>query len=861
MTRQPIRSSLLFVAGMVLAGCLAGIALHNLVDAGPFKWHFEHPRFRQGLLEILALTLTSAVATRYCRLYGLLLSIAAVAFYARRQNIDYAFALVLVYSAGIITMGELAARSLRLWPRGAGVSLSRAVDSLVLGITFFGLGQWLLALTGIGFIGTIIAGWILALGALAGWLAIAYLHRDQARPHRSLMQGATALRTDLFIALAFYFLVFLGLSAIAKTNYAVDSDSLWYGLRPDRVLFHGGGLFSPVNLSPQVYYYPKLYELLTTPLSSTGDNSTVLAFGVACWAAYVAASAALASMVTSDRRMIFAFALMAGSTPAMIGIAPTAKGDLLAAALTVAGLCKLVEFNRTRQLRFAAVAAASLIVAPLVRMSALPYVAVAACCLMASYSVSLWQGRLKVNPLRQEDRRFWLVVVAAVAVFLIVNLRTYLLTGLPFIAPGALQHLFEGMGFNMRFPVADSLDWSRVPIPPLPGVVTDFLFYPAALPHVMFGWTGNAWLLLAIFTAIALLAKAWRPKLTRDDYYSGALLFAVGGLFFLILGSQHFGIRGGDGNYFIVPITALMAGGLLLCRRLPAAMITGSSLGSALVSAAIFMMANGLWWTGTTELNWNLSRNPLDNQAFQRQKFLNGGMQEVYEATGKCGADIAVVGALARPFAYLQPYRYEALTEIAWTTAYVESPRALADYLQKTGVDLLLLPKEEADKRLLSPKFIGSPVLYKHALQAAALLDATPLDISHYRVWALSDEGLACLGPKQPAAEPVLPARIVANGGNEMAKIWSESKGGCTKDASIVIHWTFTDASIARVRIHVVDESGKEVLFAAGGKSGMSTGKWIRGGNKFVMRNIAGDRILATHTVEVAPCLGRTEPP
>jgi hypothetical protein len=868
-------SPLLFLLGFALAAGLAGIALWNMVDAGPFRWHILQPRFRQGLIEILVLATISTAATRYWRKHGLWLALGAIAFYARRQNIDYSLALVVVYSAGIIATGEIARRTLGLHRPETGASLSRIVEAFVLGVTFFALAQWLVALTGIGFLGTIVTGWALALGALAGYMAIAYTNHEPSRLHQSITQGLATFRADSFIAFVSYFLILLGLSAIAKTNYAIDSDSLWYGLRPDRVLFHGGGLFSPSNLSPQVYYYPKLYEVLVTPLSRSGDISSIAAFGVACWAGFLLSSAALASLITSDRRLIIAFALMAGSTPAMIGIAPTAKGDLLAAALTVAGLVKLVEFNRTGNLRFAVLSAASLIIAPLVRMAVLPYVAIVSCCLLASYGIALWTRSVAADSPPHRQRRLWLVVIAATVVFLLVSLRTYKLTGLPFITPGSLQHLFEGMGFNIHFPATGSVDWSAVPIPPLGGVVFDFLFAPAALPHVVLGWTGNVWALLAVVGIAGLAVKGWRPKLTRNDYLFGALLIATGGLFFIILASQNLGIRGGDGNYFIVPITALLAIGLLLCRRLPVAAIKGLSLGSGLVSAAIFMMANGLWWTGTNEFDFNLARDPLDGEQFQNQKFSNGGMLEVFEATKECGADIAAVGALARPNAYLLPYRYEALTEIAWAPAFVESPRALANYLRDTGVDLLLLPREGSADRFLSPKFIGSPALYKRALEAAALLmqargNANPQDIGSYRIWALTDAGSACLKTPPLTAVPSPPlSRTNTNDSRENGTpaepthknaaiaLWSDSAGVCDRSSPISVHWSIDDPLIRQVRIFVVDQSGTEVLFAAGGKSGSRPGKWIRAGNKFVMRDLASGHSIATHTVEAASCPGR----
>ena len=838
-------SSLLFLIGLALAAGLAGIALWNMVDAGPFRWHISQPRFKQGLVEILVLAAISAVATRYWRRYGPWLALAAVVFYCRRQNIDYSVLLALVYSAGIIATGELARFALKLRTDQPGLALARVMETVVLGVTFFALAQWLLALTRIGFAATVVVGWALALTAIALWSLVSWRNRSARSPAGGLLQ-VTGMRAELFVALAVYLLVFLGLSAIAKANYALEYDSAWYGLRPDSALFHGGSIFSPTNLTAQVHYYPKLYELLTAPLSKTGDNSSIAAFGVFCWAAYVVASAAIGALVTSDRRIVAALALMAGSTPAMIGIAPTAKGDLLAAVLTLAGICKLIEFGRTRELRHVLIAAAGLILAPIVRLSVLPYVAVAACWLMASYCLAIWEGRLALNPLRHPDRRLWLVVVAAIAAFTIVTVRTYVLTGFPFIAPAELQRPLAALGFTMRYPVANPIDWSAVPIPPLPGLLRDFLFTPAPLPHVVFGWTGNVWLLLIAIAAIAVLVPAWRPRLAARDYRSGVLLLVIASLFIAILATTHIGRRGGDGNYYIVPITALISGVLLLCRRVPFPLIAGAGIGSALVYSAIFMMSSGLWWVGTTDFDWKLTRNPLDATSYEHQKFYAEGILDAYEATAACGPDIAAAGTLELPGAFLLPYRYEPVQQIGWGGNTATS-QLLSTYFQRTAVDLLILPKRHP----------ATASFYDRAMQAAALSTAsqagsTTLDTANFRIWAFTPKGRKCLADSRNSVSATQEVPT------SQGKLWSELEGACPTSArmplTMSIHWAVTDLSVKQVSIYVEGQNGEEKLMAAGGTSGSRTERWIHPGLRFIMRATGSHRAMAMYTVEMPNC-------
>lgn len=867
----------LFLVGLAIAAGLAGIAFHNLVADGPFAWHVTQPRYTQGLAELLVLSALSAVALRYLRTGGMLLATIAMLFYARRQNVDYALGLAFVYASGILAVGTLiraAIPSFRDADAQANHPASMFCEKLVLGIVGFSLVQWLLALTGIGYLATIRSSWLVAAVAVAAAFALRFFQRGRgdAAPTWPLSKWLlSSSRGDLFFSSACFLLIFAAMAALAKTNYAADSDALWYGLRPDRVLFYGGSLFAKTNLAMQIHYYPKLFELLTTPLSDTGDNSTIIAFTVFCWFAFVLACAALAATITPDRRVQAALALTAGTTPAMIGIACTTKGDILAAALVIIALTKLSEFFRTWQLRHAVIVFCALVLASLARLSVLPYVGLGSVFLAVGYLYAVYRGHLPANPLQRPNRAAWLVAVAAVGVFVLVSLRTYLLAGIPIIAPSQLEHLALVLGMSKQFPVANSIDWSAVPIPPLLPMVGDFLFRPMQLPHVLFGWTGNAWLVLAGLALAAGVYPAWRTRLDRADYASLLALLCTGAIFFVLLATVHVKLKGADGNYYIVPITALLAAFLMLCRKAPAALIAGVAMGAAILGIAIFMMT-ALWWSGTRAFDWSLGRNPRDNAEFVQATIEHGSLDEVYSRTSGCGPNVAVIGALTKPSGYTLPFRYEPLKEI--DLAYVGSAATLADYFRATNVDLVILPKVGAAEKYLTAKSIWTPKSLVTARAAAALRLAranSPV-VAHsenFDYFAFSEIGKRCLtadttAPPDPclqlsgasgtdaasavAGKPAAPAHPV---------IWfdPDAMKVCEKHGKVAVHW---DASalpgVGTVEVSVANPKGDQV-FARGGPVGtQATGPWMHAGSRMMLRNYSNGGVLGCATVAELPC-------
>ena len=71
----------------------------------------------------------------------------------------------------------------------------------------------------------------------------------------------------------------------------------------------------------------------------------------------------------------------------------------------------------------------------------------------------------------------------------------------------------------------------------------------------------------------------------------------------------------------------------------------------------------------------------------------------------------------------------------------------------------------------------------------------------------------------------------------------------------ILIAWNAKATGAAKVDVNIVDKSGKERNFAKGGPvGGKQTGRWVRPGQRFSLRNSATNEELGSVTVADAGC-------
>src|SRR5262249_2755229 len=127
------------------------------------------------------------------------------------------------------------------------------------------------------------------------------------------------------------------------------------------------------------------------------------------------------------------------------------------------------------------------------KLSAPPYIVAIA---FGTFAIWLRNGRpWQTDP--ASERRFAVAIaIAAIVVAIFVTARTWLLAGVRMVGPESLADLFGKLGMTLKPPVGllvagEPAAWSE-----WPELVTDQLFRPQRLEHMVITWIGNVWLYL-----------------------------------------------------------------------------------------------------------------------------------------------------------------------------------------------------------------------------------------------------------------------------------------------------------------------------------------------------------------------------
>lgn len=668
---------LVTAAAAIAMLCLYAAGLSDLIGTA-FPWHVRQLEFRDGLIELVSvgmlvfIGLVSNIA--YLRF---LLPAAACFLYLRLHAVDVALIVSAIYVLGIYFFGSVVYGN-RAGDEVFRMSALRAVFfKFSLGVSSFAvflllpslaLGVPYSAIKALSFI-FCIAGFFLAFAT-------------RRMPRVSVNVG----RIDVIGALCTTMACVIVLAVMARSNVVVFYDSVWYGMRPDRVLFGPTGFYDFLGLTTQVHYYPKLYELLIAPLQGWGDASFAIGFGVASLIAFSAAVFALAREVGVSIPLSSALTVALMALPAAAGSAETTKGDLLASAFVlfaILSLCKSHEENDPTQLADVVVFA---LLASAARLSVLPWLAILFVLFVVELVRQVCVFRWKI--FENVSRRSLIAIALSMAAFLLVHYRTLLLTGTPVVTNASTQDTLSHLGFSIVYPIGD-LTGSK----PAEGIRAVFSYLhqlaigPSRFTFHVFKWMGAAWLALPL-AGVAAFLFCGGSRFKR--YVAGVLcIFGLG--LPLLLAYNAWAVKGGDGNYFLIPVVCLVIFGAAFLSQTSRILVASFLLCAVMAFTAYFAGSN--WVQGTSSFSSDLLKSPYDEPA-QMSKFLElGGLGRLGMLMEHCGSSTRVIGLLPEPYAFALPSRYEPLQELAWNNAgSFESPSAFKKLLHSTGTQLIILP-------------------------------------------------------------------------------------------------------------------------------------------------------------------------
>ena len=587
---------------VVSALLFCGVVVWHLVTVGPFAWHFSQPSFRHPLIEALILfsLLASGLAMeRLPRWLRMALIAVPSMLYLRHHYVDLVAVVVLLYVEGLLALGAVVLRLCGERSRPDDAWLR----ALIAGVALMSVWLWGWQWVGWGLPREqrLLAFAVLLPLVLMRWRAlhsVALVRAAWHLPARASRLWAAVIAASLMLLLA-------------HTNTTFEFDSSWYGLRPDRVLVGERSVFDFLGLTTPVYYFPKLYEVLLLPLHAMRENSVILGMAIAFGGALAHLAYAMLRRLGNDQTLALAGAATILSVPALANATLTAKPDVFTALMVVAMIWfgwNLASDHRRWDLAWV-FSCAGLAVSS--KLLALSYVGIGGIvCLMAA--VIAWRAPRPVSS--PAGAAPWVLAACALVGFL-VCLRTYLLTGVPTVGPDPLVRLWNLLGMELRLPAGTLVwmspqDWAR-----LPEIYWGWLASPSLFSHIQITWASNVWLWLGV---IALLLPRTRLATAAPRWLLWALpLTGLGMLTFI-----GFTNRGGDGNYFIVPMVLAIVVTLDVAARRCAAPARRNALFIGLAAFTLFhtayALASASWSGGIRPFAWELGRSPRDTPKVDR---------------------------------------------------------------------------------------------------------------------------------------------------------------------------------------------------------------------------------------------------
>ena len=616
----------LSVAGigmLALSVILAYFPLHSLFVDGPLHWQVHAGRFKYGGIEALAFASLIAIACLFVRtaiVRGLVICAIGLV-YLRLHYVDLPLISGLVYVEAILAIGKLVVRG---WRRGSGYEHEFMLH-LLCGIGAYSILVAVLSAFRLAYPGVLYTT-VLSIGVLA---AIVTKHVPYS--YQAVRSGVNGERVERLVFALLYMTV---LVMAAKTNLIGDYDSQWYGLRSNYVLEQGGNIFADLGLSHFVFYYPKLYEALILPLCTFPDSSYPASLNIWVYVAILYVVRDIVIGVVDSRSLAAIVTLVTGWVPVVVFTALLVKPDLLTTLVLLVAARYLMRFINDGILGYGVVGAAALAIALCGKLTAIPFgglmFIVSAMVLGASAGRALLKkGHGFVADCSVPQLTAFMLGIATFAVF---TYRTYAITGLPYIAPDFLMKAFQSLGFTLHFPYAAfsaiaiggswHFTWESF------SILYDALMQPSALPHIVFSWIGNVFILTALIAASTF--GRWRgvTGFSRPFLLLCVPLFLLMLLFITFLGKLH----GGDGNYYLFPIllfTGLSAATLHYTQPRFRAWAIAALLLATCSNGYAWFGATPLWSGGTATYSMDLFRSTFDSGPQQESELEANGLAKI----------------------------------------------------------------------------------------------------------------------------------------------------------------------------------------------------------------------------------------
>lgn len=695
------------VGMLALSMILAIFPLHSLFVVGPLHWQVHGGRFWYGGMEAMVFA-AALVATCLLARTAVVRSVTVCVIgllYLRLHYVDLPLISGILYVEAILAIGRLLTRG---WQRSEGHAREFMLHLLC------GIGAYSILIAALSVIHLAYPGVLYAVVLSTGLLA-AVITRHMPYSYLAVRNGVSGERVERLVFAVLYMTV---LVMAAKTNLINDYDSQWYGLRSNYVLEQGGSIFVNLGLSHFVFYYPKLYEALILPLCAFPDSSYPAALNILVYAVILYVVRDMVIGVTGNRSLAALVTLVTGWVPVVVFTALLVKPDLLTALVLLIAARYLMRFVTDGMSGDGLIGAAALAIALCGKLTAIPYgglmfIAAALVLGISVGRVMFGKGRGFVNNCSTPQLMAFSLGLATFAVF---TWRTYVITGLPYIAPDFLVKTLQSLGFAFHFPYVDfpskviggvwHFDWQSF------GTLYEALMQPSKLGHIVFSWIGNVFVLTAL-VAISTFGL-WRKtgSFARPFLMLCVPLFLLTLVFISSLGK----VYGGDGNYYVFPIiffTAFSAVTLHYTRSKFRGWAIAALLLSTMSDGFAWFASTPLWNGGTAAYSVDLFKSTFDSGPKQEVELEGDGLARIagiLNQAAKDGHCTALADGDEEALFKLHCALESARTISNMNSKYFTDTGTLSSYISQAKFDFIIVP-DVPQATLLSKVFANYAVL------------------------------------------------------------------------------------------------------------------------------------------------------
>ncbi|MBP2109883.1 hypothetical protein [Paenibacillus silagei] len=691
---------------------------------GVYKWHSLQPETTQGsaVLIILFIIVFSLLLSNIRKTNFIILVLALI--YLQLQHVLLPAVSALIYLEILISIGFFIKNIFSLRVE---IQLSSYVQAFILGFVTWATLAIISSLLGYGGFSD-----LRILTLVLGLLSL-YKKKTNLMTYYIYDKLAALNKTQKFM---FSFVYIMILTQLAKTNRALDYDSLWYGLRPEHVLVGEHSFFDNLNLVMAVHYYPKLFELYTIPLGNLGDYSFILSGNIMLYTMLLIAAYVFTNYVANIRITTLAILLLA-STPALANMASTAKPDVFSALFISCCAFYLWKWLETRDLLSLSLGLSCAIISLGGKLTSLMYTPLFIIGILLIY---IFKGvRQKEWRLCKELRNKNLAIFSlstSIFVLCLICYRTIKLTGYPFFP--VFQKMWILFGFKANYPfLGAASDYVVSDNKHIFSHWYNIAFNPMEFIHYVMVWPSNAYLFMWILSFFIIVFNLRKKKLDLS-FYLAIVPVCLSGVYYISSFPQ-----GGDGNYYIPVVIFTIIAFMVLINQLSdhlRKVICVSLLLFVPVQSCIMMVSHFSWSWGTSKFSLDITESNFDTKSYKKEIFLKNGMNHLEEYLSEHNNDSNCISFLKtdgqEQVLNQLSCRHEDIQHMAsryGNSVLFQSEDDFKNYLQWAKIDTIILPKQRLEEETFKSVYKVINELKK--MENSEIIEDTEFELVRFKLY------------------------------------------------------------------------------------------------------------------------------